>query len=168
MVRVRRATTDILQADHGPLHGTLGIVEEFDVTPDPTSRLRTKVMIFKSRKAMLAFARSVIGAKVHRGIEAAVRELACSIMNEAGEEIEVEVDPRYVCLAIFNLRDLSYCTIAHEGIHVGFNYARRTGKTKPWTKGYAAWEEAVAYPAGMFTALVLLKLHQLGYRPLED
>jgi len=145
-------------------HKELGILHEFDVRLDPRSRLKAKVLIFKSKRPMQRFCDKVLDRQIGYGFEAAVMNHHCHIYNfDNGKERQfLEVDPRYVCTAVFHQKALNLEIISHESVHVGHAYAERNRRRK-WPGQDGNGEEAIAYPSGIFTQQVIDNLFRIGY-----
>jgi len=66
----------------------------------------------------------------------------------------VSVDRRYFCLVLLCEGDMTAEILAHEAVHVGFAWDRRTSGASRFTdKGN--FEENICYPAGIFVDQVL-------------
>lgn len=146
-------------------HKELGILNEFDVALDKRSRLRAKVLIFKSKRPMQRFCNKVLDRQIGYAFEAAVMNHQQHVYNfDNGKERQfLEVDPRYVCTAVFHQKALSVEIIAHEAVHVGHAYAERR-RSRKWPNQDDNEEEAIAYPTGIFTQQLINKLFRIGYK----
>lgn len=125
-----------------------GLVAEFDVSPHPHGRLKAKVLVFKTMKALHQFWKGKLG-QPHLSFGCV--GVVSSLMKEIYGTGLVECDPRYFCVMGLCLKDLSMEVITHESAHAGFAYYRRLGRNM-FGEASEPLEEGIAYPVGRIAA----------------
>lgn len=137
---------------------------------------RAKVAIFRNRAAMRQFYhktlpryRNAVGIsdRIDGRCSGLVSKL--EILSEkydaSGNTVEecIERDRRYFCIVLLAERYLTAEILAHEAVHVGFAWDRRTAGESKYSDPDNA-EENVCYPAGIFLNEVLSFIKSEGLR----
>lgn len=123
------------------------------------SRLRAKLLIFKTRLHLRTFWRDVLHkSDLGRRCYGAVNGLVCEVQtvgkNGNVTNKKLVADARYFCVIGLVKHCMSAEIVTHEAIHAGFCYAKRI-KRSPWdTEALRMDEETVAYPAGEIAAKI--------------
>ncbi len=140
-----------------------GAVLERDFRLTPRGRLRGRLIVFESAKALRAWWGPIFG-KIPM---AAGAVNACSTKHEkitADGSVEwafTSAHPRYFCVIGLCLGYLDMEVVAHEAAHVGFCYARRV-KKDPFLETFESPEEVVCYAAGRAARAINATLHEAG------
>lgn len=149
-----------------------GIVGEAEIRVSGGSRLRAKLIVFESNKAMARFFKDALDKS---GVVTPDTMGICCPLTAEVFKIEKdgtesghfwEVDPRYFCLIGLLKDHLRMEIITHEAVHAGFAYAARQN-CKQWVKGDVLDEEEVCYPAGRIASFINQFLSRRGFYDLK-
>jgi len=121
--------------------GFPGVVLDCDIKPWGGTRLRCKLLVFGSRKAMRTWWDQLFEEKLGGRTLGAVRMLAYS----RGDTMFV--DPRYVCVIALCKGHLTMEVVAHEAVHAAFAWAKRK-RGDAWCPVRDFDEETICYPTG--------------------
>lgn len=144
-----------------PLHGDYRILESFDVKAKYGGKLSLKVVVFKDFKGMEDFTDEIIysgmGTGLHPKTAAIVSRLDSKVerYDDQGNLSEsfLEVDKNYFAAMCLIKDRINLEVLAHECVHAGYAYAKRTGKAYD-ERALDLDEENVAYPTGyLFTEI---------------
>ena len=146
-------------AEHPKAKGILG---EAEIRVSEHSRIRAKLLVFRSNKAMRDFFRDVLDrpGAVCKKTQGICCPLTMIWMKYDGTE-EWKCDPRYFCVVGLIKSHLTTEIIVHESVHAGFAYMARQN-AKQWSKTDAMDEEEVCYPAGRIANGINQFLHSEG------
>lgn len=133
-----------------------------------------KVVFFKDRRSMSDFYRTILpryrgaeGLKIKplgRRCMGFVNDLCVGYTdNDTGKLAAIETDRRYFCIVCLVEGDLTAEVLAHEAVHVGFAWDRRTKGISAFTDRHNP-EENVCYPSGIFLDQVLTFIKREGLR----
>lgn len=146
-----------------------GIICEGEIRVSGGSRLRAKLLVFKTNKQMRMFFKNVLDRE--GSVCPKTLGICCALSTvrekyakgEAKPVWEIyEVDPRYFCVVCLLERHLTLEIISHESVHAGFAYVSRQNQ-KQWVKGEDVLdEEEICYPAGRVVAGICALLHEQG------
>ena len=165
-MRIRHSKTPLPELFH-PLYD--GILAEASVRVTKHSRLRAKILVFRSNAAMKTFWKEFLDIDcVCRKTRAIVNPLGV-VRTKYRKDGTVadefwEADPRYFCIMGFIQKHLRMEIICHEAVHAGFAYLTRQTR-RQWSLDDALDEEEVAYPTGIIASLINKYLHEEGLYP---
>jgi hypothetical protein len=128
------------------------------------SKLKAKLVVFKTRKGLRAFWRAFSTYELGRSAMGAVSQLSCEvILSHKGRERRfTEVDPRYFCVIGLVKEFLSMEIICHEATHAGIAFAKRAKRTA-WDHRIDEFdEESICYPTGMLAAEINRAIYGAG------
>lgn len=131
------------------------LLHEADISLSRKSRLRAKVLIFESPRALRAFWREAIGSDLGKHCLGAVNGLLRHVIrfDSAGREKKwIEADARYFCVIGLTRGNLDAEIVTHEAVHAGFCYTKRVRRNHWSDKAKEFDEEGIAYPAGLAAA----------------
>jgi hypothetical protein len=136
------------------------------VTVSGGSRLRMKLLVFRSNRDLRSFWKKALGkGDLGPQCRGAVNGLACEVIKfkrDGSEERFMEVDPRFFCVMGLVVSHLGMEIVTHESIHAGFNYAKRVNRRDLWHNALELDEEEVCYPAGRIASGVNKLLREAG------
>lgn len=135
------------------------------------SRLRAKLLVFRSRRDFRKFWRDCLhkdfmhdlGGKCVGAVNGLAYEFF-SFAKDGSEKHRMEVDKNFFC--VIGLVD-GYLTteyITHESVHAAFCYAKRVNKKDMWAGARDLDEENVCYPAGIIAKAITDTLIDAGYK----
>lgn len=146
-----------------------GIIAEHDIAVwgherRGAGRLRAKLLVFKSPRAMRAFSRKALGIDNDEAV-GFVSDLSREVItigniHRPGREHILYVDPRYFCLICLVRGHLTMDIITHEACHAGIFFSQRSRMRWPNQDGAAS--EAICYPTGRIAAAINRFLHDSG------
>lgn len=142
---------------------------ECDLAPSHRSRLRLKVLVFKTIRDMHHFWDKGM-FKSHPG------KKCLGIVNTLGyHQTDFSkggppegtnrrhyVDPRYFAVMGLSVTALSVEYTTHEIVHAAFAYANRVGRSAAIAPALDNDEELICYPAGRMARRLNLALHDAG------
>lgn len=131
-------------------HPSVGnLLFEADIRPSPRSRLRAKLLVFRNRRSLLHFWKSINETPLGKTCCGAVNALSIHVIDfrEGSEKHRMEVDPKYFCVIGLVAKFCTSEIVAHESVHAGFAYAKRV-KLRSHDNNPDMDEEIVCYPTG--------------------
>jgi len=141
------------------------IVGEAEIRVSPYSRIRAKLLVFKSNAGMRRFFKNVLdnhtACKRTLGMCCPLTVEHIKFRKNKPDQMIWEVDPYFFCVVALIQGHLKMEIITHESVHAGFAYAARQNQ-KQWQKGDVLDEEEVCYPAGRIAYGINLFLHNEG------
>lgn len=159
------------------ISGIRGLSVAFDLFFDKPDGPLAKVAVFRDRESMRHFYHEILpqyndggaGDKLCRRTAAVVCGLFTDVESfDKRTEDWVRtryVDKRYFCLVLLCEGDISAEILAHEAVHVGFAWDRRTRGESVFTDK-DNYEENICYPAGLFVDHALAAIKELGLREI--
>lgn len=124
-----------------------------DVKVTPYSRLRMKLLVFKSRRDLRAFWKQGLGTSlIGPRMLGVVSDLACEVIHWPGGRADaddryLEVDPTFFAVMGLLTRHLTVDVITHECVHAGLAYVSRSRGGEHWS-GMEHPDERLCYPIG--------------------
>lgn len=127
-----------------------------DVSVTRHSRLRMKLLVFRSNRDLCRFWRLTMKSRLCRNTKGVVSSLTERVISFKGEEERhrMEVDPRYFAVMALINGYLTAEHITHESVHAGIAYNLRTRGVFDWPGAEDMEEENVAYPIGRIARYV--------------
>lgn len=142
------------------------IIYEKDICIIAGSRLRMKLLVFKTAADLKRFWRNSMDGWLPRGTLGVVNGLAQEVITVTKgrpDRSRMECDPRYFCVMGLVAYDLCFEVIVHESVHAGFCYSKRVKKKNMWPgQDELPDEESVCYPAGRIARQVNIAMHNSG------
>ncbi len=144
-----------------------GIVVEGEVRVSRRSRLAAKVLVFRSRRNLVAFWRRALGQDIGGALAGVtpLMEHSTRFLRRAGrivEQTRIQADPRYFCIVGFAIGSINMEIITHEAVHAGFAYAKRVKRSPYKAEALNNDEEEIAYPVGRIARGINMMFHDLG------
>lgn len=138
----------------------------FDIKITHGSRLRMKLLVFKTKRDMRRFWRKSLGRKdLSSGTSGCVSPLAHERIYTSGPlkgQKFMMVDPRYFCVMGLVMGYLTVEIISHESGHAAFAYSKRVHCRDMWVGLRDHEEERVCYPLGVISQRVADALKDNG------
>ena len=133
-----------------------------DLKVRKTSKLKAKLLVFKTDKDLRYFWKESLGRKISKGCLGLVSQLGCEWIPDTNNPSKsfYEVDPVYFCVIGLILKGLKMEVICHEAVHAGIAYAKRTKYRNLWYGADKLDEENICYPSGRIAAAINKVLHE--------
>jgi hypothetical protein len=165
-MKVERSSTPLPRNWSG-LPGAGCALLRADVQVTRASRLRMKLLLFRSQGDLAGFWRRALGSQsVGRCCRGAVHYLQYEKrkIDRRGRETQrrMVVDPVYFCVMGLVEGNLGMEVITHESVHAAFAYYRRVRRRVDWPDADALEDENICYPAGRIAKRVVWILRKAG------
>lgn len=146
---------------------------ECDLAPSPFSRLRLKVLVFRTLLDLYRFWDHGVSPTRHnyQGIVAGLGVYRINYQKggpPAGTNHRFEADPRYFAVMGLCVKHLGSEVTTHEIVHAAFAYAERVGKKHAIAPARSNDSEAICYPAGRLARRLNIALYDSGMYELWD
>jgi hypothetical protein len=144
-----------------------GLVFEADISPHANGRIKAKLLVFKSERALRRFWRRGMGHDLGPGCPGVVNGMSHERMSvdEDGSTHDRRYcgDARYFCIIGLGLPDGATAEVVnHEAVHAAYCYEKRVRRNM-FGKAAADYdEERIAYPSGRLAQAMAWHLKRHG------